>query len=174
MDFEPAHPSNFRVGRNHPVDTIVVHTTEATLASAVGWFGMDHAGYKMGPTSAHYVLGHDGRCVACVPESDTAFHAGNFSYNLRSIGIECEGFAASPDTWTDRLVYALVELIADISKRHGFVPTRTNVIGHAEVPDPAHTGQLGGVGHNVDPGPHIPWERIMLGLDARLNTKGVA
>lgn len=174
MDFHPAHESNYRKGRNVPVDTIVVHTTESTLDSAVAWFGMDHKKYSAAPTSAHYVLGSDGHCVACVPEGDTAYHAGNFQVNLRSIGIECEGFCNSPDTWTDRLVYSLVELIATVCENHNIKPDRTNVIGHNEVPDPVNPKLKGGIAHNADPGPHIPWERIMAGLTARLNKGDVA
>jgi N-acetyl-anhydromuramyl-L-alanine amidase AmpD len=38
--------------------------------------------------SAHYVIGADGRIAQLVSEDDTAYHAGVFSVNQRSIGIE--------------------------------------------------------------------------------------
>jgi N-acetyl-anhydromuramyl-L-alanine amidase AmpD len=168
VDYSPAHESNYRKGRSIPVDMIVVHTTESTLESAVKWFGMDHKPFKMYPTSAHYVLGQDGRCVACVSEEDTAYHAGNFRYNLRSVGIECEGLCKNESMWTDRLVYALVELLATICEQYGIAPDRSHIIGHCEVPDPTNPVVKGGIGHNADPGTHIPWDRIMAGLKARL------
>lgn len=67
--------------------------------------------------SAHYVIGSDGRIAQLVSEDDTAYHAGVFSVNQRSIGIEHEAGPAMPPT--DALYEASAELHREIAARHG-------------------------------------------------------
>lgn len=67
--------------------------------------------------SAHYIIGRDGRIVQLVSEDDTGFHAGNYSVNQRSIGIEHEAGPAMPPT--DALYAASVRLHVEIASRHG-------------------------------------------------------
>src|SRR6185503_6523080 len=65
------------------VTWIVIHTTEGSCQSAVNRF--------QDPTqdvSAHFIVCRDGSVIQMVREQDTAYHAGNLSYNTRSIGIE--------------------------------------------------------------------------------------
>lgn len=170
----PAHPTNQGPRGRGPVDTIVIHTTEGSLSSACTWFSLDHAPYDRGPTSAHYVVGQGGRIVRCVEEDRTAFHAGHFPVNLRSIGIEAEGRAADPATWTPALMDALVELCADLVLRHGIPVQRTSAgpgfAGHADVPNPRDPSKRGGIGGNVDPGVHFPWVAFLDRLTVRLST----
>lgn len=65
--------------------------------------------------SAHWVA-EAGRVAAVVPEDRTAWHAGNYDVNQRSIGIECNPRASDED-------YATIgQLIADIRGRHGDLP----------------------------------------------------
>src|SRR4030088_3415448 len=67
--------------------------------------------------SAHYVIGQDGRIAQLVSEDDTAYHAGKYDVNLRSIGIEHE---ASPMMApTDALYAASAKLHREIAARHG-------------------------------------------------------
>lgn len=166
MEFVPAHPTNYRVGRQLGIDMIVVHTTESTKASAVEWFKEDHAPSHKPPTSAHLVVGQDKSVTQCVDLNDTAFHAGNWPVNCRSIGIECEGYHDKPETWTEPLIDTLVALMRDLCHTHQIPINRAHIIGHREVPNPLHPGQFGGVGDNEDPGTHIPWDRIMAALTA--------
>lgn len=160
----PANPNGYGDRRGQVVDTIVLHTTESTLGSALGWFADPSA-----HVSAHYVVGPDGRVYACVPEQFAAWHAGNYGFNLRSVGIEVAGYSARLETWTPAVLEALVGLIVEICIRHHtVVPDRVHIIGHAEVPDPAHPGQFGGAGHHTDPGTLICWDFIIGEAQKRL------
>lgn len=75
-------------------------------------------------TSAHYVV--EAGKVACIVDlDDTAYHAGDWDYNLKSIGIECRPEATDAD-------YATVaELVADLWETYGKLP----LIGHRDVPN---------------------------------------
>jgi N-acetyl-anhydromuramyl-L-alanine amidase AmpD len=168
----PAFPSNYRAGRSADVKGVVIHTTEASFESACSWFGMDHRPFGKDPTSAHYVVAQDGRIARCVDDAFTAFHAGNFQTNLCTIGIEVEGHAADPATWSEPALEALVELCAELVREYQLPVNRAHFFGHNEVPDPYHLGQFGGVGHNEDPGPFFPWLDFMARLTAA-TTQGV-
>lgn len=76
---------NINHGRDHVIDTIVLHNTEGAVSSAVARF-MD-AGEQV---SAHYITGKNGTLTQCVVEGNIAWHAGNRDINHRSIGIENE------------------------------------------------------------------------------------
>jgi N-acetyl-anhydromuramyl-L-alanine amidase AmpD len=147
-----AHPSNVGGKRTAKVDVIVVHTTEGSAASALAWFGMDHAPSGKGPSSAHYIVSRTGKVTQVVPEDRIAWHASDSAVNGRSIGIECEGAAAKPETWTPELLSALVTLSAQVVNRYGIAVQRgtPGIIGHSDVAAAARTGK-------VDPGPHFPW-----------------
>ncbi|MCE3613275.1 N-acetylmuramoyl-L-alanine amidase, partial [Escherichia coli] len=73
---------NFTPGRTAPIDTIVVHWMAGWLAGADQTF-QD----RVRQTSAHYGI-EDGTVHQYVKEADTAWHAGSFPANSRSIGIE--------------------------------------------------------------------------------------
>jgi len=109
----PVPPSNYTVGRDgNTVELIVDHWTVVMFEGAIRRF--------LNPASilsAHYVIGSDGRIAQLVSEDDTAFHAGVYSVNQRSIGIEHEAGPAMPPT--DALYEASARLHADIAIRHG-------------------------------------------------------
>jgi hypothetical protein len=109
----PIPQSNFTVGREgNAVDVIVDHWTVVMFEGAIRRF-KDPASRL----SAHYVIGQDGRVAQLVSEGDTAYHAGKFDVNLRSIGIEHE---ASPTMApTDALYAASAKLHREIAARHG-------------------------------------------------------
>jgi hypothetical protein len=69
--------------------------------------------------SAHYVATGTNRRVACIVSPlDTAWHAGNWDANTRSIGIECDPRCREED-------YDVVaELVADIRSAFGDMPLR--------------------------------------------------
>lgn len=76
-----------------------------------------HFQSKLSGTSAHYVVS-GAQTVQMVREQDIAYHAGNWSVNTRSIGIEI-------DPNTPGSTYETVgRLVADIWARHGVVPLR--------------------------------------------------
>ena len=108
----PVPASNYTVGRDgSSVELIVDHWTVVMFEGAIRRF--------LNPASilsAHYVIGQDGRVFQLVREEDTAFHAGVYEVNQRSIGIEHE---ASPTLApSDPLYAASARLHAEIASRY--------------------------------------------------------
>lgn len=160
----PAHLNGQGSRRGQTVDLIVLHTTEGTAAGALAWFADPRA-----KVASHYVIGPDGAVYSCVTEARAAWHAGHLGVNLRSIGIECAGHCDDPATWTAPLVESLIDLVVDICRRYPAVhPSRSAIIGHAEVPDPVHPGKFGGAGNHEDPGVLIPWDHLIGEVQRRL------
>ncbi len=115
--------TSFTKGRQGTaITTIVVHwwgdpSTNPTFDGTVTYFA------KGGnTTSAHYVV-EAGRVANMVDDADTAYHAGNWGMNLRSIGIECNPKGSDADKAT------VAELILDLEKTHGLL----TIIGHRDV-----------------------------------------
>lgn len=80
--------------------------------------------------SSHYVIGLDGEIIRCIPEDEVAFHAGSYSMNRKSIGIE----DCHPDwdgKFNENTYNSLVELCADICKRYEL--SVDNIIRHYDV-----------------------------------------
>jgi hypothetical protein len=155
----PASSSNYSVANrphDYGVDMIIIHDTEGSYGSAIQEF-QDGATQA----SAHYVVSDAGQITQMVAEKDVAWHAGNWDYNLRAIGIEHEGFAWSPGWYTSAMYQASAQLAASICSRYGVPMDRSHVIGHYQVPDPDHPGQFGGSGHHSDPGPYWDWNYYM-------------
>ena len=72
--------------------------------------------------SAHY--GVSGKEIGqYVDEADTAWHCGNWNYNLRSIGIELANDGGASSNWhvSDTTIATAIELITDICKRNGII-----------------------------------------------------
>ena len=121
----PVPASNYTVGRDgSSVELIVDHWTVVMFEGAIRRF--------LNPASilsAHYVIGSDGRIAQLVTEDDTAYHAGVFSVNQRSIGIEHEAGPAMPPS--DALYAASAQLHAEIASRHGLaLEVGTTVLPH--------------------------------------------
>ncbi|MEU1089659.1 N-acetylmuramoyl-L-alanine amidase [Streptomyces sp. NPDC005576] len=131
---------------DYRIDRVVVHVTQGSLASAVRVF-QDPAHRA----AAHYVVGRDGSVTQMIRELDVAYHAGNRSYNERSVGIEHEGFVDRPKDFTAAMYASSARLTASVCGRYGIPVDREHVIGHVEVPGTDHT----------DPGPHWDWDRYM-------------
>jgi hypothetical protein len=151
----PASSANYTVAdrpHDYPVDMIVIHDIEGTADSAIRAFqNPQRAG------SAHYVIGSNGSVTQMVLESDIAWHAGNWDYNTRAIGIEHAGFAGVNGSFTSAMYNASEALIASICSRWGVPIDRAHVIGHNQVPDPNNPNLFGGSDHHWDPGPYWHW-----------------
>jgi N-acetyl-anhydromuramyl-L-alanine amidase AmpD len=150
-----AASSNYTVAdRNHdyPVDMIVIHDIEGSASSAIKAF-QDPSRHG----SAHYVISYAGHVWQMVLEKDVAWHAGNWDYNTRAIGIEHEGYAWTPGLYTAAEYIASAKVAASICSRWGVPLDRAHVIGHNQVPDPFHRGLYGGAEHHTDPGPYWNW-----------------
>jgi hypothetical protein len=156
----PANLANFSYAnrpQDYPVNMIIIHDTESSYGWAIQYF-QDPAAQA----SAHYVVSDAGDITQMVREHDIAWHAGNWDYNTRAIGIEHEGYAYVQPTWYTAAMYnASAYLIASICSRWGVPMDRTHVIGHSEVPDPNNPGLYGGADHHTDPGPYWDWNYYM-------------
>jgi N-acetyl-anhydromuramyl-L-alanine amidase AmpD len=151
----PASTSNYTVANrahDYPIDMIVIHDIEGSYASAIKIFEdpSRHA-------SANYVISYHGNVTQMVAEQNIAWHAGNWDYNTRSIGIEHEGYAYTPGLYTIPEYRESAKLAASICSRWGVPMDRKHVIGHYQVPDPDHPGLFGGLDHHTDPGPYWNW-----------------
>ena len=130
------------------ISYIVIHTVQGSYSGCISWFQNASAS-----VSAHYVVrSSDGAVTQMVDESDVAWHAGNWSYNLASVGIEHEGYVEDPGTWYTSAMYAgSAALTRDIADRNGIPLSRSYIIGHNEVPSATHT----------DPGSGWDWDYYM-------------
>lgn len=131
---------NYRVGRREKVVGICDHVTEGDAASVISWFNTPAA-----DVSSHYMVKKDGGIIQFVEETDEAWAQGRVDHptaalvlarpgknpNSYLISIEHEGDGSHDLTPVQRTASA--ELHADIARRHGFVLSRTTVIGHHEV-----------------------------------------
>ncbi|NJQ03034.1 N-acetylmuramoyl-L-alanine amidase [Streptomyces zingiberis] len=134
-------PYDFRI------DRVVIHVIQGDYAVAVKVF--QDPGHR---ASTHYVVRtSDGHVAQMVRELDVAYHAGNRSYNERSVGIEHEGFVDRADTITDATYRASAALTAGICDRYDLPRDREHIVGHVEIPGTDHT----------DPGPHWDWDRYL-------------
>ncbi|MEU3741073.1 MULTISPECIES: N-acetylmuramoyl-L-alanine amidase [unclassified Streptomyces] len=131
---------------DYDIDMVVIHVVQGGYATALRVFKDPAHG-----AAAHYVVRKDGHVAQMIRELDVAFHAGNKSYNERSIGIEHEGFVDKKSSFTDAMYASSARLTAGICKRYDIPVDREHIIGHVEVPGTDHT----------DPGPHWDWDRYM-------------
>ena len=122
---KPAAPGNYKSGRaGEPVDLIVVHVTQGSRVATARWFASPKAG-----VSAHYLVTQEGEVWRFVREADTAFHAGVYEVNLRSIGIEHEGVGVNYAPNEVQLA-ASVRLARAICKRWGLEPNNATIQPH--------------------------------------------
>ncbi|MFF1833485.1 N-acetylmuramoyl-L-alanine amidase [Streptomyces sp. NPDC058231] len=158
-----ASPSNGQVSSRPDngirIDTIVIHDTESSYESAISAFQAADG------SAANYVMrSSDGAVTQMVPTKDIAFHAGNYSTNLHSIGIEHEGFAAHGGTWYTEAQYeATANLVKYLSQRFGIPLDREHILGHDNVAGPNSTLVAG---MHWDPGTSWDWEHFMSLLGA--------
>ncbi|MET8826847.1 N-acetylmuramoyl-L-alanine amidase [Streptomyces sp. NPDC004610] len=149
-EWQPAHRAHYTPAdrpTDHPVDFVVIHVAQASYGGTLSVFQRPDK-----EVSAHYVVrSHDGHVAQCVRESDIGWHAGNWDYNTRSIGIEHEGWVDRPAYFTDALYDSSARLTASICDRHAIPRDRAHIIAHYEIPGTDHT----------DPGPLWDWERYM-------------
>ncbi|WP_030253646.1 N-acetylmuramoyl-L-alanine amidase [Streptomyces violens] len=150
VHWTPAAPANYTAA-NRPaqygIDMVIIHVTQETYADTVKIFQNPKR-----QVSAHYcVRSADGYIGQFVREDDVAWHAGNWNYNTRSIGIEHEGWVDQPKWFTDVMYEQSAQLTAAICARYGIPRDRKHIIGHVEVPGSDHT----------DPGRFWDWPRYM-------------
>lgn len=161
---------------NASVDKIVIHDTEG------GWDGSVATLQNDAGKSVHYIVDADGSRVGqFVPETYTAWHAGNYYYNETSVGIEHVGYAAAPTGYSDGLYKESVKLVKSIRTRWSVPLDRTHIVGHYQIPngnDMAESSapctatlqscedsaDYGGADNHRDPGFNWQWCQYMQSL----------
>ncbi|MEV4102320.1 N-acetylmuramoyl-L-alanine amidase [Nonomuraea sp. NPDC049649] len=145
-----AHSSNYRASSresSYNIDRIVIHVTQGSYAGTISWFQNPSSN-----VSAHYVIkSSNGAVTQMVRDKDVAWHAGNSSYNNRSIGIEHEGWVNDASWFTDAMYRSSAALARHLADKYGIPKNRTGIIGHNQVPGATHT----------DPGPNWNWTTYM-------------
>lgn len=146
---------------------IIHHTGTANTQIALNTF-------LHGGTSAHYVIGRNGRIIKMVQDTRRAWHAGRARWrgssaiNSASIGIEIV-HRASDGNYTAAQYTALLGLMIRLRTTHTAIEPR-NIIGHSDVA----TNNVGRLGRkSTDPGEFFNWQRLEAQGDGLIPT-GVA
>ncbi len=144
-----ANTGNFTVSNRtttYPILYVVCHIMEGTYAGSISWF--KNAASNV---SAHYLIrSSDGQITQMVREKDIAYHAGVWTYNTQSIGIEHEAFSNQPQWYTSTLYQSSARLTRYLTSKYGIARDRTKIIGHKE------TGAA-----TSCPGPNWDWNIYM-------------
>jgi N-acetyl-anhydromuramyl-L-alanine amidase AmpD len=119
--------TNYGTSRS-TIDRIVLHTMVGTVSSANSRF----CSYGT-QVSAHYGIGLNGKINHWLEETLTAYHAGDYAMNLRSIGIEHEDGGNYNGPRTPSLYATAAKLVADICKFYGIPCDRTHILKHNEI-----------------------------------------
>jgi hypothetical protein len=89
----------------------------------------------------------DGHIAEHLDHSDVGWQAGNWAVNMRSLGIEHEGFAADGSWYTEILYRNSAELVGFLADKYDVPLDRAHILGHDNVPQSDHW----------DPGPYWDW-----------------
>ncbi len=123
IKYIPASTSNYRAGRSHKIDQIIIHftATEAPAYNNGVYFSRPN-----GETSAHYFLDGSGTIIQSVQDKDIAWHA--VQANYRSIGIEV---VSSGRDFTEAEILELQWLVTWKMKEYGI--SKSGVLRHFDV-----------------------------------------
>lgn len=124
----PVAYGNFDTSRA-PIDRIALHTEVGFKTGTEGTFNNPQS-----HVSAHYGINQDGSVDHFLEEFYTAYHAGEISFNRRSIGIEHEDFGKPNSERPDALYEKSSLLVADICKYWGIPCDSNHIFRHQNVP----------------------------------------
>ena len=142
IEMMPADEQSFigsvNFGIRKPNFVIIHHTAQKSTDQTIRTFTL-----KSTQTSAHYVIGRDGKVVHMVNDYLRANHAGVAKWgnetdlNSCSLGIELDNNGDEP--YSDSQISSLVSLLSTLKKKYN-IPA-ANFIGHADIapkrkPDP--------------------------------------
>src|SRR5204862_7799355 len=126
--FPTPSANKWTAGRGgNTVSKIVIHDTEGGWDASVATLRNDPN------KSVQYIVGTDGRVGQFVHDGDTAWHAGNWYYNQRSIGIEHVGYWTQ--AYPNALYAASAELVKHLAAKYGVPKDRAHIIGHDQIPN---------------------------------------
>ena len=122
---KPVSPNNYAEGRQgQRPNLIVIHVTQGEKEAVAKWFSSPRA-----QVSAHYLVTKEGEVWGFVDEADTAYHAGDYDINLRSVGIEHEGIGANYRP-NEAQLEASVRLAEQVCKRWDLAPSSATIQPH--------------------------------------------
>jgi hypothetical protein len=160
-NFDPAD----RPADGDSIRYIVIHDTEGSYDGTIADFQNPAR-----EASSHYVIrASDGQVTQTVPTKNVAWHAGNWTLNMHSIGIEHEGVAAAAG-FTEAEYRASATLVRYLAARYRIPLDRDHIIGHDEVT--REVTRLGTA--HWDPGPYWDWEHYFDLLGAPIRATGPA
>ncbi|HEU0088573.1 MAG TPA: peptidoglycan recognition family protein [Pseudonocardiaceae bacterium] len=157
-NYDPANRPRDGVGIRY----LVIHDTEESYDSAIAGFQNPNSG-----VSAHYLIrSADGAVTQLVRTKDIAYHAGNYWFNMHSIGIEHEGVLVDGDRWyTEAMYQASARLVRYLAARYRIPLDREHILSHEELPGP-RPDRVAGM--HYDPGPYWNWSHYFDLLGAPL------
>ncbi|MCD0442862.1 N-acetylmuramoyl-L-alanine amidase [Glycomyces sp. A-F 0318] len=134
------------------VNAIVIHNTEGSYEGTLDVV-RDPAQISWNYT----VRSADGHIAEHLDHENVGWQAGNWAVNMRSLGIEHEGYAADGSWFTEILYRNSAELVGFLADRYDVPLDRAHILGHDNVPQSDHW----------DPGPYWDWEHYfhLLGAD---------
>lgn len=134
IEFLPAEQQSFigsvNFGIRKPSFIILHHTAQKSTEQTIRTFTL-----KSTQTSAHYVVGRDGKIVQMVNDYLRGNHAGvgkwgnETDLNSCSLGIEIDNNGDEP--YSDVQINSLINLLKTLKKKYN-IPT-ANIIGHADI-----------------------------------------
>jgi hypothetical protein len=151
----PAAANNYdpaeRPDDGNGIRYIVIHDTEERYDRAIARF--QDPGSRV---SAHYVIrSSDGQITQLVRTRGIAHHAGNYWFNMHSIGIEHEGVLIDGARWyTTPMYQASARLVRYLAARYHIPLDRNHILSHEEIPGstPKDVARM-----HYDPGPYWDW-----------------
>lgn len=135
------------------IDSIIIHDTEVDYETTLAIFtNVQHF------ASIHYVIQEDGHITQMVRTQDVAWHAGNWTFNGSSIGIELIGVAEDPSHYTDAQYRATGKLIRYLTDRYDIPRDRDHILAHEDLPGVNAARQAA---MHWDPGAYYDYEKLL-------------
>ncbi|MFV2119481.1 N-acetylmuramoyl-L-alanine amidase, partial [Streptomyces sp. Act-28] len=144
-----------RPAGGHDIRYIAIHDTEGSYDGSLAVFQNSNT-----YASAHYMVrASDGLVTQMVENKNEAWHAGNKTLNMHSIGIEHEGYAIKEGSWyTEPQYESSAALVKHLAAKYGIPLDREHIIGHDEIPGVLDTKVRA---QHWDPGPFWDWNHYM-------------
>lgn len=131
------------------IDYIVIHDGET------GYDVMTRLVKNPAYLSWHFTLrSSDGHIAQHLRGDDVGWHAGNWYFNARSIGLEHEGYLAKGAWFTEAMYRSSARLVRHLAGKYDIPLDRAHILGHDNVPG---TTPAGVRGMHQDPGPYWDW-----------------
>lgn len=134
------------------ISSIIIHDTEVDYDTTLSIFQN-----PLKYASIHYVVREDGHITQMVRGHDIAWHAGNWTFNQSSIGIELIGVAEDPSHYTDAQYAATGALVRYLCDTWDIPRDRDHVLAHEDLPGGTAQGQAA---MHWDPGAYYDWAQL--------------